>query len=173
VTVAGILVRIAFTYVFFLLVVRLAGKRTIREGTPFDFLVALMLGDFPDDVIWGEVSVVQGVVAIGTVMTLHLAVSYASYQSAWFDRLLGAAPDLLFRGGLSDRRGLRRARMNESDLDAELRRAGHASRADITEASLEATGEISIRVTDSARVARRRDIHTDSDADGATQRPGL
>lgn len=171
--VVAIVARIAFTYVFLLVVVRLTGKRTIREGTPFDFLVALMLGDFPDDVIWGEVPVVQGVVAIGAVMTLHLAVSYASCRSAWFDRLLGAAPDLLLRGGVSDRRGLRRARMNESDLDAELRRAGHASRADITEANLEATGEISIRVTDSAQIARRRDIHAAPDTDGATQRPGL
>jgi uncharacterized membrane protein YcaP (DUF421 family) len=66
-----------------LLVVRLAGKRTIREGTPFDFLVALMLGDFPDDVIWGEVPVAQGVVAIGSVMRLHVMVSYASYRSPW------------------------------------------------------------------------------------------
>jgi uncharacterized membrane protein YcaP (DUF421 family) len=166
--VAGVLVRIAFTYVFFLLVVRLAGKRTIREGTPFDFLVALMLGDFPDDVIWGEVTVAQGVVAIGSVMTLHLLVSYASYRSLWFDRLLGDTPDLLLRRGLSHRRGLRRARMNESDLDVELRRAGHVRRSDIEEASLEATGEISIRLTEGARAARRSDVRADPDP-GATR----
>jgi uncharacterized membrane protein YcaP (DUF421 family) len=169
---AGIVVRIVFTYMFLLLVVRLAGKRTIREGTPFDFLVALMLGDLPDDVIWGEVPVAQGVVAIGSVMALHVMVSYASYRSLWFDRVLGATPDLLLRRGLSDRRGLRRARMNESDLDAELRRAGQPNRTDVVEASLEATGEISIRLTEGARVARRRDTHTDPEPDGETQRPG-
>jgi uncharacterized membrane protein YcaP (DUF421 family) len=139
---------------------------------PFDFLVALMLGDFPDDIIWGEVPVAQGVVAIGSVMALHVMVSYASYRSPWFDRLVGATPAPLLRRGLSDRRGLRRARMNESDLDAELRRAGQPNRTDVVEASLEATGEISIRLTEGARIARRRDTYTDPAPAGETQRPG-
>jgi uncharacterized membrane protein YcaP (DUF421 family) len=154
----GIVARIAFTYVFFLAIVRLAGKRTIREGTPFEFLVALMLGDFPDDVIWGEVPVAQGVVAIGSVMTLHLLVSYASYRSVGVERLLGATPDLLLRRGGSDQLGLRRARMNEGDLDGELRRRGRADRDGVEQMSLEPTGEISIRLTEDARPARRRDL---------------
>jgi uncharacterized membrane protein YcaP (DUF421 family) len=154
----GIVARIAFTYVFFLAIVRLTGKRTIREGTPFEFLVALMLGDFPDDVIWGEVPVAQGVVAIGSVMTLHLLVSYASYRSVWVERLLGATPDLLLRGGVSDRVGLRRGRMNEADLDGELRRRGRADRDGVEQVTLEPTGETSIRLTEDARPARRRDL---------------
>jgi hypothetical protein len=108
-----------------LLVVRLAGKRTIREGTPFDFLVALMLGDFPDDVIWGEVPVAQGVVAIGSVMRLHVMVSYASYRSPWFDRLLGASPAPLLRRGLSDRQPA--ARSDERERPGRRAAAGRAA----------------------------------------------
>jgi uncharacterized membrane protein YcaP (DUF421 family) len=158
VDIAGVVVRIAFTYVFLLVIVRLAGKRTIREGTPFDFLVALMLGDFPDDVIWGEVPIVQGVVAIGVVMTLHLIVSYASHRSIRVDQLLGAAPDLLLRDGRSDPRGLRHARMNEGDLDVEVRRAGRTTREGIAEARLEATGEVALRLSPDARPARREHL---------------
>jgi uncharacterized membrane protein YcaP (DUF421 family) len=126
-----------------------------------------MLGDLPDDVIWGEVPVAQGVVAIATVMTLHLMVSYASCRSLWLDRLLGAAPDVLLRRGVSDQRGLRRTRMNEADLDAELRRAGHPSRVDVEEVGLEATGEVSIRLTEGARAARRSDVRADPDPGAA------
>jgi len=55
------------------------------------------------------VPIAQGVVAIGSVMTLHLMVSYASYRSRWFDRLLDAGSDLLLSNGLSSPRRLRRA----------------------------------------------------------------
>jgi uncharacterized membrane protein YcaP (DUF421 family) len=154
----GIVVRIAITYVFLLIILRLAGKRTIREGTPFDLLVALVLGDFPDDVIWGEVPVAQGIVAIGSIMTLHILVTYASYRSIRFDRLLGAAPTVVLRNGRMNRDGLRRVRMNEGDVDVELRRAGQPNAAAIAEANVEPTGDMSIRLTENMRPARRRDL---------------
>lgn len=154
----GILVRVSTTYVFLLIVLRLAGKRTIREGTPFDLLVALILGDFPDDVIWGEIPVAQGLVAIGSIMTLHLLVSYATYRSIRVDQLLGSAPTAVLREGRSRPDALWRARMNEGDLDVALRRAGHPERPDIAEANVEPTGDVSVRLTDAAQPARRRDL---------------
>src|SRR5687768_2674557 len=111
--IVGIVVRVTFTYLFLLIILRLGGKRTIREGTPFDLVVAIILGDFPDDVIWGEVSVAQGIVAIGSIMTLHLIVAYATYRSIRLDQLLGSAPTVVLREGRSRPDGLRRVRMNE------------------------------------------------------------
>lgn len=99
----GIVVRATATYVFLLILLRISGKRTVGEGTPFDFVVALVLGDFPDDIIWGEVPVAQGVVAIGTVMLLHLCVVYATYRSVRFDRLVASGPTPCGRAGHSPR----------------------------------------------------------------------
>ena len=158
----GIVVRVTFTYLFLLIVLRLAGKRSIREGTPFDLVVALILGDFPDDVIWGEVPVAQGIVAIGAIMTLHLMVSYATCRSIWFDQLLGSAPTTVLRDGRSLPEALRRTRMNDGDLDVALRRGGHADRADIAEANVEPTGNVSVRLTEGRRPARRRDVEDGS-----------
>ena len=156
--VVGIVVRITITYLFLLIVLRLAGKRTIREGTPFDLVVALILGDFPDDVIWGEIPVAQGIVAIGSIMTLHVMVSYWTYRSIWFDRLLGSAPTVVLRNGQSQSDGLRRTRMNEGDVDVQLRRASVTNRQEVVEANVEPTGEMSIRLSEAARPARRRDL---------------
>ena len=161
--IVGIVVRVTFTYLFLLIILRLAGKRTIREGTPFDLVVALILGDFPDDVIWGEVPVAQGIVAIGSIMTLHLMVSYATYRSIWFDQLLGSGPTTVLRDGRSRPDALRRTRMNEGDLDVALRRAGHAERDDIAEVKVEPTGDASVRVTEARRPARRRDVEDGSE----------
>lgn len=155
---AGLVVRVTMTYVFFLIILRLAGKRTIREGTPFDLLVALILGDFPDDVIWGEIPVAQGIVAIGSIMTLHLLVSYATSRSIRVDQLLGSAPTTVLEDGRSRPAGLRQVRMNDGDLDVALRRAGHPTREDIAEAKVEPTGDVSVRLTEAAQAARRRDL---------------
>src|SRR5688572_26729442 len=143
--IVGIVVRATFTYLFLLIIIRLAGKRTIREGTPFDLVVALILGDFPDDVIWGEVPVAQGIVAIGSIMTLHLIVSYATYRSIRFDQLLGSGPTVILQSGRSIPEALQRTRMNEGDVDVQLRHAGHPDRRDIAEAIVEPTGDTSIR----------------------------
>jgi uncharacterized membrane protein YcaP (DUF421 family) len=157
----GLLVRATATYVFLLVLLRISGKRTIHEGTPFDFVVALVLGDFPDDIIWGEVPAAQGLVAIGTVMVVHLCVVYATHRSLRFDRLVGSARTVVLEAGRVRADGLRRERMNESDLGIQLRHHGRLDRAEVAEAAIEQTGELSLVPTDPARAARRRDLTED------------
>jgi len=151
-------VRATATYVFLLILLRIAGKRTVSEGTPFDFVVALVLGDFPDDVIWGEVPVAQGLIAMGTVMTIHLCVVYACYRSVRFDRLVGSSATPILRAGCSLPDGLRRERMNEGDVDVQLRHHGRDDRSQVREASIEHTGEVTVLPTRSTEPARRRDL---------------
>jgi uncharacterized membrane protein YcaP (DUF421 family) len=67
-----IAVRCVVAYVFVLTVLRLAGKRTIRQGTTFDFVLALVLGDLIDDTLWAEVPVAQFIVATTTLVLLKL-----------------------------------------------------------------------------------------------------
>jgi uncharacterized membrane protein YcaP (DUF421 family) len=156
--VLGLVIRASATYVFLLVLLRVSGKRTVGEGTPFDLVVALVLGDFPDDIIWGEVPVAQGLVAMGVVMLAHLCVVYATFRSIRFDQLLGSGPTPLLRDGRALARGLRRARMNEGDLDVVLRQHGGIERGEVKEALLEPDGEVSIRPAERARIARRRDL---------------
>ena len=156
--VLGIIVRIGATYLFLLLLLRLAGKRTIGQATPFDFIVALVLGDFPDDVIWGDVPVAQGIVAFGTIMTLHLAVAYASYRSVRVDRLVSGSPTVVVRHGRRRRKGMAAVRMNEPDLDVQLRLHGRARLTDVAEAIIEPNGRLSLRPTPAAQTAERRDL---------------
>jgi uncharacterized membrane protein YcaP (DUF421 family) len=65
-------VRCLVAYLFLLAVLRLAGKQTIRQGTTFDFVLALVLGDLIDDALWAEVPVAQFVVATTTLVLLKL-----------------------------------------------------------------------------------------------------
>ena len=56
--------RASFVYFYLLIIVRILGKREIGASSAFDLLVALMLGDVVDEVIYGDVTILQGVIAI-------------------------------------------------------------------------------------------------------------
>jgi uncharacterized membrane protein YcaP (DUF421 family) len=68
----SIATRALAAYLFLLALLRLAGKRSVRQGTTFDFVLALVLGDLIDDAIWSEVPMAQFVVAAGTLLLLKL-----------------------------------------------------------------------------------------------------
>jgi len=67
-----IAVRAVFVFVVVQALVRASGKRTVKQGSPFDFTVALILGDMFDDAMWAEVALSQFVVACGTLIGAHV-----------------------------------------------------------------------------------------------------
>jgi uncharacterized membrane protein YcaP (DUF421 family) len=67
-----IAIRALFVYIFMLALLRLAGKRAIHRAEPFDFVVALILGDLVDDALWAEVPLAQFVVAAATIALTKL-----------------------------------------------------------------------------------------------------
>jgi uncharacterized membrane protein YcaP (DUF421 family) len=85
-----------------LLVVRVLGKRTVGSVTAFDLIVALILGEMADEMIFGNVSLLEGLAAIGSVGLLHFGNSYFSFRNAAFDRLTGGTPRVLIQDGRVD-----------------------------------------------------------------------
>jgi uncharacterized membrane protein YcaP (DUF421 family) len=153
----SLLLRASIVYVVLLVLLRLSGKRTVKETTPFDFVVALMVGDFPDDVIWGEVPMVQGVVAVGTILGLHGLVLYATYRSQRLDRLIGS-PAVIVRDGMPLPSRLRRERIAPDALRSGLRERGIGDLAEVGEVTVEPNGQLSVRPHEGARLADRRDL---------------
>ena len=64
--------RAVLAYVFLLALLRVSGKRTVHESTPFDFVLALVLGDLVDDALWAEVPFAQFVVAASSIVLAKL-----------------------------------------------------------------------------------------------------
>src|SRR5687767_5973265 len=113
-----------FVYVLMLIVIRLLGKRTVGNFSAFDLLVALMLGEVADEIIYGDVNFAQGAVAIGVVSLAQYVNSWLSYWDHGLDAILEGRPTPVVRSGVVQQSGLRRERMNEKDLLAELRVQG-------------------------------------------------
>jgi uncharacterized membrane protein YcaP (DUF421 family) len=47
---------------------RISGKRTIKQGTAFELVLALIFGGTVDDVVWDDVSVSTFVVALASLL---------------------------------------------------------------------------------------------------------
>jgi uncharacterized membrane protein YcaP (DUF421 family) len=76
-----IVIRVVFAYVVLLVLVRLSGKRAVKQSNAFDFTLALILGDLIDDVVWAEVAVAQFVAATSVLVIVHMAVDMLKYRA--------------------------------------------------------------------------------------------
>lgn len=153
-------VRAAFGYVALLALLRATGKRTVAQGTPFDFVLALILGDMVDDLLWGEVPAAAFVVAVSTLALVHTLVSWLTYVSPFFERVVTGAPTLLLAGGEAVEKGLRSERVSMRELE-ELLRLWGVPRERWSEgeaALLEDDGAASVRWTPAERPAERGDL---------------
>ena len=145
-------------YGLMLVVIRLSGKRAVGNFTAFDLLVALMLGEVVDEIIYGDVTFAQGTVAIITVAALQYGNSWMSYWDHGMDRVLEGSPSVVVRGGRLDRGGMRKERMNEKEVMAELRLRGIADLREVRLATIENDGQVSVVREDWAEPLQKRDI---------------
>jgi uncharacterized membrane protein YcaP (DUF421 family) len=145
-------------YALMLVVVRLLGKRTIGNFSAFDLLVALMLGEVVDELIYGDVGLAQGVVAILSIAAVKYATSWLSYVSPAASRILEGAPTPVVVAGELRREGMRHELMNESDVRAALRLQSIDDPRQVKLAQVETDGEISVIREDWAEEAQKRDV---------------
>jgi uncharacterized membrane protein YcaP (DUF421 family) len=75
-----IVVRVLFAWVFVQALLRVSGKRTVRQGDAASFVVAVVIGDMVDDFFWAEVPAAEFVVATGVIVLLHVLASIDSFH---------------------------------------------------------------------------------------------
>jgi uncharacterized membrane protein YcaP (DUF421 family) len=154
-----IAIRALFFYLVLLGLIRLSGKRTVAEGTAFDFVLALILGDVVDDALWAEVAAAHFVAAAGTLATVHLLVSWAASRNDWLDRLVSGSATPVLLEGRRQRPGMRSERMNDKTLAFEVRHHGldEDGWREVQAAQIETSGEVSLLKAEWARPPHRRE----------------
>jgi uncharacterized membrane protein YcaP (DUF421 family) len=136
--------RAAAVYVLMLVVIRLLGKRTVGNFTAFDLLVALMLGEVVDELIYGDVTFAQGMVAIVVIAAMQYGNSWLSYYDHGFDAILEGRPTPVVQNGRLLRAGMRAERVSEREVMAELRVAGIDDLREVKLATIETEGVLSV-----------------------------
>lgn len=150
--------RAAAVYFLMLIVVRALGKRTVGNFSAFDLIVALMLGEVCDEIIYGEVRLMQGTVAIVAIGALAYADSWLAYFDHGMEAILEGKPTIIIRDGELVRHGLRAERMTEKDVLGHLREQGVRDMREVRLGVLEHDGRFSVMKHSWADPAQKADV---------------
>lgn len=137
--------RAVVVYVFVLVVVRLAGKRSVGQFTPFDLVVVVLLGNAVQNSLIGQdTSLLGGLLLAATLIGLNWLVGWITARSPRVDRLVEGSPVLLVRDGVVFEQALRQQHLSRGDLDESLRQQGCDDIDDVALAVLETNGHVSV-----------------------------
>lgn len=139
-----LVLRAALVYLVLLAMVRLSGKRTVGQFTPFDLLVVMLLSEaVSNSLSGGEDSVPGGLLSALTLIGLSSLVGWLSARNLLIEKWVDGEPVLIGRDGRWFPQVLKRNRLSLSDVEKALREADCAL-VEMRCAFLEADGRISI-----------------------------
>lgn len=143
--------RAVVVYVVILVMVRLSGKRSVAQTTPFDMILLVLLGTAVQNSLIGEdVSLLGGLLLAATLIALNHAVGWMTARWRRMHTLVEGDPVLVARDGEVLHRVLRRENVSPADFDEAMRRNGVRDHSEIECAWLEADGSVTLR--------KRRDL---------------
>lgn len=139
------IVRGAVVYLALLVMVRLSGRRTVGQFTPFDLLVVMLLSEaVSNSLSGGDESVPGGLIVAATLIILNLIVGELSARSQRMSAILDGTAVLIGRDGKFFDKVMLRCRVAEADVEQALRTADCA-RHEMQCAFLEPDGTITIQ----------------------------
>ena len=137
--------RACVVYFILLAMIRMTGKRTMGQFTPFDMLLVVLLGNAVQNALLGEdTSVGGGLLLAATLIALNWIIGLVSARSAKVERWVEGSPVLLAREGQVYRDVLRRELISREDFEKGMREGGCRDVADIRLAVVENNGHITV-----------------------------
>ncbi len=119
-----LMLRAFLVYASLLVMVRISGKRSVGQFTPFDLLVMLLLSEaVSNGLSGGDDSLIGGLLLAATLIGLNLVLGYLTSRSVALEKLAEGAPVLLGRNGKLYDKALRENRVGQADVNRALREA--------------------------------------------------
>jgi uncharacterized membrane protein YcaP (DUF421 family) len=132
-------------YAGLILLIRIAGKRSLAKLNAFDLVVTVALGSTLASILLDRsVPLVDGLFALALLLALQFLVAWLSVRSERVDAAVKAEPTLLLRDGRMLRDAMRGQRVTEGEVLSALRSAGLAAPARAAAVVLETDGTLSV-----------------------------
>ena len=140
-------------YVALLVIFRLAGKRSMAEVTPFDFVLLLIFSEaLQNALVSDDSSLTIGLIVVTTLLALNILLSLIKQRWPLVELLLDGAPIVVMDEGKLLKERMNKARLDEGDiLEAARLQQGIDSLDQIRTAVLERSGGISIMPKESGK----------------------
>ena len=137
--------RAVVVYVVLLGMIRLSGKRTMGQFTPFDVLLIVLLGNAVQNALLGsDESLSGGLLLAAVLITLNWITGWFSARYRAAEQLIEGVPVVLARHGELFEQVLRKELVSRNDFDEALRQNGQLRLEDVDIAILETDGRISV-----------------------------
>jgi uncharacterized membrane protein YcaP (DUF421 family) len=138
-------IRPILVYGFLIVLLRIAGQRTLSQMNAFDLIVLLTLSNTVQNAIIGnDNSVLGGMIGATTLVVVNVLVVRYLYKHQGLDRRLEGEPIVLVENGRFLRKNCERALITEDEVMAAIRRQGAAELADVDRVVLETSGTVSV-----------------------------
>lgn len=140
-----IALRSTIIYVYTFGMLRLMGKRTTQQLTPFELLIVIALGSaVGDPMFYPEVPLVAALLVITVVVGLEKVLSLAGQWSTHAERAVEGMPRSLVVDGRLQLAGMSQENIAREELLGELRRAGIEQLGQVKYACVEQSGAVSV-----------------------------
>lgn len=140
--------RSVIVYFFLIVLLRLAGKRTLGQLTSFDLVVLLLLSNTVQNAIIGnDNSLSGGLIGATVLVALNYLIVRALYKHRKAERALEGGITILLRHGKFIDENMKRQLITHAELEAAARRQGIQRLSDIRVARLETGGAVTFELT--------------------------
>jgi uncharacterized membrane protein YcaP (DUF421 family) len=140
-----VILRAAVVYLCLLILLRITTRKIMRSATPLDMSVIFLFGGLGVQPILGEDrSLTSALLAAFTIAGLHMLISALKPKVPLIGWISEGTPVIVFENGRFNTARLRRLRVEDKDVIAEMRQNGHRSLDEVEKVVVEHNGGISI-----------------------------
>ena len=140
-----ILVLGVMAYIILIIMLRVAGKRSLAQLNAFDLVITVSIGSvFSTIMLDNKVSIFDGMAALFVLVALQWLFSFSIKKSDTFDTIVSADPALLFYNGTFFYKTMEKERIRKDEVIQSVRMEGNLTMDEVQVVILEANGELSI-----------------------------
>lgn len=147
-------------FVLLFMIVKLVGKKIIKQISPFTFIAAIVLGELLGNALYDEkanvFTIIYTMIFWGVLLFI---VEYLGQKILSFRGVVEGKPSALIKNGVVDRNELKRNRLNINQLQSLLRQSETFSIREVAFCYLEANGAISILKKSKYQKTTQEDFH--------------
>lgn len=154
-----ILIRTVILYLIILFVIRIMGKAELSKMSPFQLIISFMIAELAAIPIESpEVSMINGITAILTLLFLQVLISFLSIKSERLKNIFSGTPSVLINKGEINQGELKKLRITINDLMEQLRIGNCPSISDVEYAVMESNGALSIILKSDKKAVTAEDL---------------
>ncbi len=143
-SILSVIIRTAIIATLVFVIVKWLGGKGIGQLSPFGLLIVVGLGSaIGDPMIYKEISIPQAMAAVIIAVIFFKVIDYMTLKSRRFRESIEPKPILLVEHGSIVNAGLKKAKMDKAEFEAEMRLNGLENASEIKYARLESNGKIS------------------------------